>query len=648
MGQRFRDADNIDHEFDEYRRKYRNELRDGCFTVRFSENLLKCPFCPDSRDYGYNDLLRHANRIVRESKSASSKEIARHMGLIEYLERDFYAKIKRSDLASVNPTSKQNANKDLLVWPWMAVVANIPVDYKNSGGQKLKDDWVKEGYNPADIHLISNSNSHSGLAVVEFGKAWVGFFHIMTFVKAFEVNKHGRKDWFLRDKCKDDKLYAWIATAEDYNSYGLVGDYLRKNGDLKTVVDVQKEEESIIVGLKTMIDEMDERTKEMYSKISKTDVQLKTVIKQKEEMTENFKRDMENMQKMAKEHLKTITADHKWSTGLLEDHEKGLRARKAINKTEKRKLKTEKRLIELAILEQNKADKRLLKLAEDQKSENEKLHQKIIELQKKVDEKQWLELKIEQIKGALEVIKHTTNRHLEARNKKESVQNDLEEKEQKLKDLLALNQAIMVTEQKSTDELVEARKELISGFRENTSGAHIVVKRMGELDESLFIAAAKRKCSVKERRRRAKKLASLWENHLRDPNWDPFKVITVEGKREEVLDEEDEKIASLKNECEKDVYDAVVTALNELNEYNPSGRCPVPELWNKMENRRATLKEAVEVLLDQWKTVKEEQCRPSSCSPTRSPRNRELVLLPTSPTPLLTSPASSLSHNQSG
>lgn len=54
----------------------------------------------------------------------------------------------------------------------------------------------------------------------------------------------------------------------------------------------------------------------------------------------------------------------------------------------------------------------------------------------------------------------------------------------------------------------------------------------------------------------------------------------------------------------EEVYNAVTAALFEINEYNPSGRYIISELWNYDEGRRASLKEGVEVLLQQWKFQK--------------------------------------------
>ncbi|KAI5675646.1 hypothetical protein M9H77_06596 [Catharanthus roseus] len=75
---------------------------------------------------------------------------------------------------------------------------------------------------------------------------------------------------------------------------------------------------------------------------------------------------------------------------------------------------------------------------------------------------------------------------------------------------------------------------------------------------------------------------------------------------QEVIDENDEKLTSLKKEFGDDdeVYKAVIRASNELNEYNPSGRYPVPELWNPLEGRKASLKEGVSHILKLWKLNK--------------------------------------------
>lgn len=73
---------------------------------------------------------------------------------------------------------------------------------------------------------------------------------------------------------------------------------------------------------------------------------------------------------------------------------------------------------------------------------------------------------------------------------------------------------------------------------------------------------------------------------------------------QEIIDENDEMLKNLKNEYGDEVYKAVVTALMEMNEYNPSGRYTVLELWNFKEGRKATLKEGVAHILRQWKLHK--------------------------------------------
>lgn len=57
--------------------------------------------------------------------------------------------------------------------------------------------------------------------------------------------------------------------------------------------------------------------------------------------------------------------------------------------------------------------------------------------------------------------------------------------------------------------------------------ASIGVKRMGDLDNKPFVSAAKKIYSADEAEVKAMEYSSLLEAKLGDPNWYPFKVITV-------------------------------------------------------------------------------------------------------------------------
>lgn len=73
---------------------------------------------------------------------------------------------------------------------------------------------------------------------------------------------------------------------------------------------------------------------------------------------------------------------------------------------------------------------------------------------------------------------------------------------------------------------------------------------------------------------------------------------------QEVVNEYDDKLVELKEDLGEGVYKAVATALLEMNNYNPSGRYTVPELWNVKEKRRATLKEVIQYIFRQWNDKK--------------------------------------------
>lgn len=131
----------------------------------------------------------------------------------------------------------------------------------------------------------------------------------------------------------------------------------------------------------------------------------------------------------------------------------------------------------------------------------------------------------------------------------------------------------------------------------------LLVKRMGEINRKAFDDMCSEKYSNGDWQEISAELCSLWERYLGDSNWHPFKRVKNGGIWQEIIDDEDEKLKELKND-HAEVYEVVTNALLELNEYNPSSRYPVPEVRNKKERRRATLKEIIQYLFSKSKRPK--------------------------------------------
>ncbi|XP_022755771.1 factor of DNA methylation 4 isoform X2 [Durio zibethinus] len=509
----------------------------------------------------------------------------------------------------------------MFVHPWKGIIANIPTtvqDGKHVGesGRKLREDLTEKGFNPLRVQPLWNRYGHSGFAIVEFKKEWDGFNNAIMFEKSFEMEHCGKKD-YNSSRRQRGKLYAWVAREDDFHSRGLIGDYLRRNGDLKTVSSKEAEEQrmasKLVVTLSNTLETKNLRLKEMENKYNEVSQSISTLMEQKDEMIKAYNEESKKMQQNAHDHFKKISLEHERiaqhfcdKKRELEQREKELFQREAQNEAATKNLQHDKMMNERAAFEQKKMDERMLKLAEAQKREKEKLHRKIIELEKQLDTKQALELEIQGLRGALQVMQHMErDGDAEGKRKMEAIQGELQEKEEEMGDLEDLNQALIIKERKSNDELQDARKELIITFKDVSTRAYIGVKRMGELDIKPFQTAAKRKYSAVEADVKSAELCSLWQDYLRDPSWHPFKILTdKEGNSKEILDEEDEKLIAVKTEFGDEVYTAVTMALAQMNEYNPSGRYIVPELWNFNEGRKATLTEGVQHLLKQWKQYK--------------------------------------------
>ncbi|KAF7824082.1 protein INVOLVED IN DE NOVO 2 [Senna tora] len=626
------DTDISESEISEYEDKSYEDLKNGSRSVKNPDESFNCPYCPKKRkrDYLYKELLQHASGVGQSSSNKrSAREKANHLALAKYLEKDLMTTDSPSKPADIVDEADPPANQDeQFVWPWIGVVVNIPTRRTEDGrcvgesGSKLREEYRAKGFNPTRVNPLWNFRGHSGTALVEFNKNWPGLDNALAFERYYESNQHGKKEWYEKTEQKSG-LYAWVARADDYKMNNIIGEYLRKMADIKTIPELMEEEarrqDKLVSNLTNIIEVKNRHLKEIEVRCSETALRMDIAMGETDKLIQSYNEEIKKIQSSGRDHFQRIFNDHEKLKLQLECQKKELdlrgielEKREAHNEIERKKLAEdiEKNAVknsslQLAALEQQKADENVIKLAEDQKRQKEQLHAKIIQLEKQLDMKQKLELEIQQLKGTLSVMKHMEDDgDAEVLNKVDALLKDLRDKEQSLEELDTLNQMLIIKERKSNDELQDARKELIDGLKEISTRAKIRVKRMGELDTRPFLEAMKQNYDEEMAEERASELCSLWEEYLKDPDWHPFKIITVEGKEKEIINDEDEKLKSLRKDMGEGAYEAVVAALTEINEYNPSGRYIISELWNYAADRRATLQEGVVVLLNLWRKLR--------------------------------------------
>ncbi|KAG9160723.1 hypothetical protein Leryth_022307 [Lithospermum erythrorhizon] len=117
---------------------------------------------------------------------------------------------------------------------------------------------------------------------------------------------------------------------------------------------------------------------------------------------------------------------------------------------------------------------------------------------------------------------------------------------------------------------------------------------MGDIDEKTFQKACKARFPTEEAQIKAAELCSLWQEQLKSLSSHLFSRYSyVHCITQRVLNPEDEMLRELHMEWGDEVYNSVTKSLKEIEEYNPSGRYPVPEMWHLNDDRQATLKEVI-------------------------------------------------------
>ncbi|WMV08333.1 hypothetical protein MTR67_001718 [Solanum verrucosum] len=119
------------------------------------------------------------------------------------------------------------------------------------------------------------------------------------------------------------------------------------------------------------------------------------------------------------------------------------------------------------------------------------------------------ELEIERLTGAKNVTEQMGDDQ-EVKKKLDEIEESLNEKKEELEDFEALNQALVVKEQRANVELTDARKELIDLIKKHSFRGSIGVKRMGERDSTRFREITKSKFLGTDADLKATQLCSIW------------------------------------------------------------------------------------------------------------------------------------------
>lgn len=299
------DTDISESEISEYEDKSYEKLKNGSHNVKISDESFICPYCPKKRkrDYFYKELLQHASGVGQSSSNKrSARDKANHLALAKYLEKDLMTvdgPSKPVDGPSKHvdegdPTADQD---EQFVWPWIGIVVNIPTRRTEEGrcvgesGSKLRDEYRAKGFNPVRVNPLWNFRGHSGTALVEFNKNWPGLDNALAFERYYESDHHGKKNWYAETEPKSG-LYGWVARADDYKLNNIIGEHLRKMGDIKTISELMEEEarrqDKLVSNLNNIIEAKNKHLKEMEVRCSETALRMDIAMGETDKLIQSY------------------------------------------------------------------------------------------------------------------------------------------------------------------------------------------------------------------------------------------------------------------------------------------------------------------------------------------------------------------------
>ncbi|KAJ1436926.1 Zinc finger-XS domain [Sesbania bispinosa] len=623
------DSDISQSEKDGYKEKSYNKLKAGKYKIKNPNATLRCPFCEGKKKqaFQFGELLQHASGIGTGSSKRSIKIKAKHLALAKFLEEDLSTEL--SPKPELEIANEQTNLEERFVWPWKGIVANIFRNPKHDPEDFDSEHWLRkfEVYKPKEAHVLHSAEDPRGYVVLEFGTDWTGFRQVMKLDTDFLTSNHGKKDWDSRKNSPGSEFYGWCARAEDYYFEGLLGTYLREKAEVKSTSDITqdacKERSQTVAKLVGKINDANKSIGEVETRYTQKSISLEKMMEEMDLLHKARVEDTKRMQQLAREHARrTVEETEKlryeiytksveldcWCQQLSEQENLTINERRKFE--EEKKKKTESLI--LASEEQAKANIDVVELLEKHKIEKMDLTETLLKLEKEQDDEHKLEMEIAELEGQLNVLKCMNG--VMGGDAEKGKKQEIKELEKKLEEMIeevayedSMNQILKMKKQDIERELEDARQEFIAELPKCLKTFKVIgVKKFGEISDKPFQKLCKNryKGNNKASLERAKLLRSKWQDEILDSTWHPFKITKVEGNEEqEVIDEDDQKLVGLKKEMGEEVYEAVVMALKELNEYSGNAdnrrRVIIPELWNFKTQRKATLKEVIAHIIKQ-------------------------------------------------
>ena len=268
-------------------------LVSGNLKVMSDEGVYRCPFCSDEeKEYSLDDLLQHALG-VGDARDLQAKEKTDHCALAKYLK----SKPAESSCGSplqpmlIDPQVRQHTRDEQFVWPWMGILVNMPNEFFGKSANRLKEHF--SSFHPVKVHPVYNRGSPTRDAIVEFGKDWSGFRNARAFESHFTMKGYSKKCW-KEMKCGRTEPVGWMARADDYNSLGAIGELLRKNGDLKTLSDIENDgtnkTDKLMANLACQVKKKEMHLEKLESEYNKRSALLDTLMQKREQQEQSYTR----------------------------------------------------------------------------------------------------------------------------------------------------------------------------------------------------------------------------------------------------------------------------------------------------------------------------------------------------------------------